>query len=78
MSNSTQVFTDSHTLAKASFTSASETKAKATDNIDLTGQASSVAEAIGQAKRGLQLIANNLDAADPQLTLANNILGTLS
>jgi hypothetical protein len=77
MSNSTQVFTDSHTLAKASFSSASQTKAKTTDNVDLVGEAWAVAEAISHAKRGLQLIASNVDAADPQLTLVNSILATL-
>jgi hypothetical protein len=78
MSNSTQVYTDTHTLAKTSFTAASVTKGKATDDIDLSGEASAVAEAISQAKRGLQLIIANLDSADPQLVLANDILGTLS
>jgi hypothetical protein len=78
MANSTQVYTDTHTLAKTSFTAASVTKGKTIDNIDLSGQASAVAEAISQAKRGLQLIISNLDSADPQLVLANDILGTLS
>lgn len=78
MSNSTQVYTDVHTLAKASFTAASITKGKTIDNIDLSGEASAVAEAISAAKRGLQLIIANLDSADPQLVLANDILGTLT
>lgn len=78
MANSTQVYTDTHALAKTSFTAASVTKGKTIDNIDLSGQASAVAEAISQAKRGLQLIISNLDSADPQLVLANDILGTLS
>jgi hypothetical protein len=78
MANSTQVYTDTHTLAKTSFSAASVTKSKTIDNIDLSGQASAVAEAISQAKRGLQLIISNLDSADPQLVLANDILGTLS
>ena len=78
MSNSTQVYTDVHTLAKASFTAASVTKGRTTDNIDLGGEASAVAEAISQAKRGLQLIIANLDSADPQLVLANSVLGTLT
>jgi hypothetical protein len=62
----------------ARFTAASVTKGKATDNIDLSGEASGVAEAISQAKRGLQLIIANLDSAVPQLVLANDTLGTLS
>jgi hypothetical protein len=78
MANSTQVYTDTHTLAKTSFTAASITKGRTIDNIDLSGQASAVAEAISQAKRGLQLIISNLDSADPQLVLANDILETLS
>ncbi len=77
MSNSTHVYTDTQTLAKTSFTAASVTKGKSTDDIDLTGEATAVAEAISQAKRSLQLIVNNLDSADPQLVLANSILGTL-
>jgi hypothetical protein len=78
MANSTHVSTDTHTLATANFTAASLTKAKATDDVDLSGEATAVAVAIGDAKRGLQLIVANLDTADPQLALANNILGTLS
>ncbi len=78
MANSTHVSTDTHTLATTSFTAASLTKAKATDDVDLSGQATAVAVAIGDAKRGLQLIVANLDPADPQLVLANDILGTLT
>jgi len=78
MSNSTHVYADTQTLAKTSFTAASLTKSKATDDVDLSGEATAAAVAIADAKRGLQLIVNNLDPADPQLVLANNILGTLT
>lgn len=78
MSNSTHVYADTQTLAKTSFTTASIAKSRITDNVDLSGQASAVAVAITDAKRGLQLIIANLDPADPQLVLANDILGTLT
>jgi hypothetical protein len=78
MANSTHVFTDTQTLAKTSFTAASITKATTIDRVDLTGQATAVAVADSDAKRELQLIIANLDSADPQLVLANDILGTLS
>jgi hypothetical protein len=78
MSNSTHVYADTQTLAKTSFTTASVTKSRTIDNVDLGGQASAVAVGISDAKRGLQLIIANLDLADPQLVLANDILGTLS
>jgi len=78
LANSTQVITDLHTLAGSTFTAASQTKAHATDNIDLGGMANTAAAAGAEVKRGLHLIAANLDAADPALTLVNNILGTLS
>jgi len=78
LANSTQVITDLHTLAGSTFTAASQTKAHATDDIDLGGMANTAAAAGAELKRGLRLIAANLDAADPALTLVNNILGTLS
>jgi len=78
MANSTELITDLHTLAGSTFTAASVTKAHATDNTDLTGMASVAGAAAAGLKRTLQLIAANLDAADPALTLTNNILGTLS
>ncbi|MGA6986880.1 MAG: hypothetical protein WBZ01_12565 [Terriglobales bacterium] len=78
MANSTEVITDLHTLAGSTFTAASVAKAHATDNPDLAGMASGAAAAVADLKRALRLIAANLDAADPALTLANNILGTLS
>jgi hypothetical protein len=78
MANSTEVITDLHTLAGSTFTAASVTKAHGTDNVDLTGMASAAAIAGADLKRALRLIAANLDAADPALTLTNNILGTLS
>jgi hypothetical protein len=40
--------------------------------------AGTAAAAVADLKRALRLIAANLDAADPALTLTNNILGTLS
>ncbi len=78
MANSTEIITDVHTLTGSTFTAASVTKAHATDNPDLAGMASVAAAAAAGLKRVLQLIAANLDAADPALTLTNNILGTLS
>ena len=78
MSDSTHVYTDTQTLAQASFTPASLTKAMTTDNVNLAGQASTVFAAIAQARRGLELIVANLDSADSQLVLANDILGTLT
>jgi hypothetical protein len=78
MANSTQLITDLHTLAGSTFTAASLAKAHATDNIDLAGMAGTAAAAVADLKRALRLIAANLDAADPALTLTNNILGTLS
>jgi hypothetical protein len=78
MANSTQLITDLHTLAGSSFTAASNSKARATDDTDLAGMASTAAAAGTGLKRTLQLIAANLDAADPALTLTNNILGTLT
>lgn len=78
MANSTEIITDIHTLAGSTFTAASIAKAHATDDIDLAGMASAAAAAGAGLKRTLQLIAANLDSADPALTLTNNILGTLS
>jgi len=78
MANSTELITDVHTLAGSTFTAASVTKAHVTDSIDLAGMASAAAVAVADLKRALRLIAANLDAADPALTLTNNILGTLS
>jgi len=78
LANSTQVITDLHTLAGSTFTAASQTKAHGTDDIDLVGMANTAEAAGADLKRGLRLIAANLDAADPALTLVNNILGTLS
>jgi hypothetical protein len=78
MANSTELITDLHTLAGSTFTAASLAKAHATDDTDLASMASTAAAAGAGLKRVLQLIATNLDAADPALTLTNNILGTLS
>ncbi len=78
MANSTQLTTDLHTLAGSTFTAASLAKAHATDNTDLAGMADTAAAAGADLKRALQLIAANLDAADPALALTDNILGTLS
>jgi hypothetical protein len=78
MANSTQLITDIHTLAGSTFTAASLTKAHSTDDTDLVGMASSAAAASTGLKRTLQLMAANLDPADPALTLTNNILGTLT
>ncbi|MGA7080509.1 MAG: hypothetical protein WBQ43_10050 [Terriglobales bacterium] len=78
MANSTHVITDLHTLAGSTVTAASETKALATDDIDLVGMANTASVAGTDLKRALQLIAANLDPADPALTLVDNILGTLS
>ncbi|HSZ61027.1 MAG TPA: hypothetical protein VK828_04485 [Terriglobales bacterium] len=78
MANSTQLITDLHTLAGSTFTTASLTKAHATDDTDLVGMASAAFAAGTGLKRTLQLMAANLDTADPALTLTNNILDTLS
>ncbi|MFY9906190.1 MAG: hypothetical protein WBD45_24515 [Terriglobales bacterium] len=78
MANSTQLITDLHTLAGSAFTAASITKAHATDDTDLVGMASAASAAGTELKRTLQLMAANLDSADPTLTLTNNILGTLT
>jgi hypothetical protein len=78
MSDSTHVLADTQTLAKTSFTPASITKAMTTDDVDLVGEATAVFVAISEARRALELIIANLDAADPQLVLANDILGTLT
>jgi hypothetical protein len=78
MANSTEIITDLHTLAGSTFTAASITKAHATDKVDLAGMASAAVAGAAGLKRALQLIAANLDPADPALTLTNNILGTLS
>jgi hypothetical protein len=78
MANSTALINDLHTLAGSTFTATSVAKAHATDNIDLAGMAGTAAAAAADLKRALRLIAANLDTADPELTLANNILGTLS
>jgi hypothetical protein len=78
MANSTEVITDLHTLTGSTFTTASITKAHVTDNVDLAGMASAAAAAGAELKRTLQLIAANLDTADPALTLTNDIIGTLS
>jgi len=78
MANSTELITDLHTLAGSTFTAASLAKAHATDNTDLAGMAGTAAAAGADLKRALQLIAANLDAADPALILTDNILGTLS
>ncbi len=77
MANSTQVETDLGTFAKSTFTAASLQKA-ASRGLDLTSMANGAMIAGGDLKRILTLVANDLDAADPALTLANNILGTLS
>ena len=78
MANSTHVITDLGTLNANNFTTASEAKAHSLDDVDLDGMAAT-AQAAGQdLVRALKLIAANTDAADPQLTLTNNILGTLS
>jgi len=77
MANSTQVETDLATLAKSTFTAASLQKS-ATHGMDLTGVANGAMVAGGDLKRILTQVANGLDAADPALTLANSILGTLS
>ncbi len=78
MANSTEIITDLHTLSVSTFTAASIAKARATDNPDLVGMAGAAAAAGADLKRALRLIAGNLDTADPALTLANSILGTLS
>jgi hypothetical protein len=78
MANSTEIITDLHTLAEATFTAASLTKALVTDDVDLVGMANSASTSGTDLKRKLQLIAANLDGADPALTLVNNILGTLT
>ncbi|MGA2002952.1 MAG: hypothetical protein ABSG70_06210 [Terriglobales bacterium] len=78
MANSTEVITDLGTLAGSTFTPASAAKAHATDDVDLNGMAATALAAGTDLKRALRLIAANLDAADPALTLTNNILGTLS
>jgi hypothetical protein len=78
MANSTQVITDLHTLAGSTFTAASLTKAHSTDDTDLAGMASAAFAAGTELKRTLQLMAANLDPADPALTLTDNVLGTLS
>jgi hypothetical protein len=77
MANSTHVITDLETLAASAFTAASE-QATAADDIDLQGMANSVKLAALEARKALQAIAARLDPADPALTLANDILGTLS
>ncbi|HLB92829.1 MAG TPA: hypothetical protein VJK27_10840 [Terriglobales bacterium] len=78
MANSTEVITDLHTLAGSTFTGASLTKALVTDDVDLVGMANSASTAGTDLKRKLQLIAANLDGADPALALVNSILGTLT
>jgi len=78
MANSTQVETDLATFAKSTFTSASLLKSAGHD-MDLNGMANGAMVAGCDLKRILMVIvADGLDAADPALTFANNILGTLS
>lgn len=80
MANSTHVITDCNTLAGTAFSAASLTKAKSAsgDNIDIAGMAISATAHAANLKNVLTLIANACDAGDAQLTLTNNILGTLS
>jgi hypothetical protein len=78
MANSTQVETDLATFAKSTFTAASLLKS-AGHGMDLIGIANSAMVAGCDLKHILMVIvADGLDPADPALTLANNILGTLS
>ena len=80
MANSTHVITDLKTLATTAFTAASVQKSEASggDNLSLAGMANGAFEDGSALKNALELIAANCDSADPQLTLANNILGTLT
>ena len=78
MANSTHVITDATTVDATAFTAASLTKSTHTDNLDLDGMAHSALVALCEAKQLLAAVASNLDAADPNLVVINNILGTLS
>jgi hypothetical protein len=77
MANSTAVLTDSKTLSTSAFSAATLAKAEAA-GIDVKGMAGEAALKAAELKRCLTQIANACDSADGQLTLANNILGTVS
>ncbi len=80
MPNSTAVITDAETLAASTPTALSQAKSMTVsgEDQDLTGMISAALEALYQARRILTTAKAGLDAADPMLTLTNNILGTLS
>jgi len=80
MANSTSVLTDCTTLKNGTPTAASMSKSvtQAADNVDLLGTASSIFQNVAAAKVMLLRLENALDAADPLLTLAQSIAGTLS
>lgn len=77
MANSTAVITDLATLDATAFSSASLSKAKAA-GMDIDGMAELATVGAADLKRLLKLIAANCDSGDAQLTLTNNILGTLA
>jgi len=77
MANSTALITDLGTLNTNAFSAATLTKAKG-KGLDIVGMTNSAALGAAEVKRALTLIANACDAGDPQLTLANSILGTLA
>jgi hypothetical protein len=76
MANSTAVITDATTADNGAWTTATNQKA-ATKGLDVDGNMHSVVQGLQDARNLLRLVAAAC-AADPQLTLINNILGTLS
>ena len=77
MANSTAVITDTTRLMETTYTSASITKA-ADAYVVLYNDAEAALANLTMAKQLLTQLADNLDSADPQLTLVTSILGTLS
>jgi hypothetical protein len=80
MANSTAVLTDCTTLKNGTPTALSMAKAltQAADNLDPIGMANSIFQNVAETKVMLLKLEGALDAADPLLTLAQNIAGTLS
>jgi len=74
---STALITDLTTLVSTAFNAASQTKARTTDKVDLTGVATSTLTAAAEIKRNLQLLAANTDSTDAQGALLANLLATL-
>jgi len=77
MANSTAIGSDTQTLNTTAFSAATLTKAK-DEGMDIIGMANAASLKAQELKTCLQAIAAGCDAGDGQLTLTNEILGTLA